>query len=51
MQAELTEHLGYGKHDPAGHNIGHSRNGGTTQTLKGDFGEMPLETPRGNLTG
>src|SRR4249920_1840623 len=46
MQAELTEHLGYEKHDPAGHNSGNSRNGATTKTLKGDFGEMPLETPR-----
>src|SRR6266702_3505360 len=46
MQAELTEHLGYEKHDPAGHNSGNSRNGVTTKTLKGDFGEMPLETPR-----
>ena len=46
MQAEMTEHLGYEKHDPAGHNSGNSRNGGTTKTLKGDFGEMPLETPR-----
>src|SRR6202161_1113348 len=46
MQAELTEHLGYEKHDPAGHNSGNSRNGGTTKTLKGDFGELPLETPR-----
>src|SRR5216683_6012131 len=46
MQAEMTDHLGYEKHDPAGHNSGNSRNGGTTKTLKGDFGEMPLETPR-----
>jgi len=46
MQAEMSEHLGYGKHDPAGHNSGNSRNGKTTKTLKGDFGEMPLETPR-----
>src|SRR5580765_7055992 len=46
MQAELTEHLGYEKHDPAGNNSGNSRNGATTKTLKGDFGEMPLETPR-----
>ncbi len=46
MQAEMTEHLGYGKHDPAGQNSGNSRNGKTTKTLKGDFGEMPLETPR-----
>src|SRR6267378_7210089 len=46
MQAEMTEHLGYEKHDTAGHNSGNSRNGATTKTLKGDFGEMPLETPR-----
>jgi putative transposase len=46
MQAEMTEHLGYGKHDVAGHNSGNSRNGKTTKTLKGDFGEMPLDTPR-----
>ena len=46
MQAEMVEHLGYDKHDPAGNNSGNSRNGGTTKTLKGDFGEMPLETPR-----
>lgn len=46
MQAEMTEHLGYEKHDPAGNNSGNSRNGGTTKTLKGEFGEMPLETPR-----
>ena len=46
MQVEMTDHLGYEKHDPAGNNSGNSRNGGTTKTLKGDFGEMPLETPR-----
>lgn len=46
MSAELTEHLGYDKHDPAGRNSGNSRNGATTKTLKGEFGEMPLETPR-----
>src|ERR1700680_1779710 len=46
MQVEMTEHLGYEKHDPAGSNSGNSRNGGTTKTLKGDFGEVPLETPR-----
>lgn len=46
LQAEMTEHLGYEKHDTVGHNSGNSRNGGTTKTLKGDFGEKPLETPR-----
>src|ERR1700686_2156282 len=46
MRAEMTEQLGYEKYDPAGHNSGNSRNGATTKTLKGDFGEVPLETPR-----
>ena len=46
MQAELTEHVGYDKHDPAGHHSGNSRNGTTTKTRKGDFGEVPRETPR-----
>lgn len=46
LQGELTEHLGYDKHDPAGNNSGNSRNGVTTKTLKGEFGEMRLETPR-----
>src|SRR5271170_1533889 len=46
MQAEMTAHLGYTKHDPAGNNSGNSRNGKTSKALKGDFGEMPLETPR-----
>jgi len=46
MQAEMTDHLGYEKHDRAGHNSGNSRTGATTKTLKGDFGEVALETPR-----
>ncbi len=46
MQGEMTEHLGYEKHDAAGNNSGNWRNGVTAKTLKGDFGEMPLETPR-----
>ena len=46
MNAELDDHLGYGKHDPAGYNSGNSRNGTTKKKLKGDFGEVDLETPR-----
>jgi putative transposase len=46
LSAELTEHVGYGKHDPAGNNSGNSRNGKTKKGLKGDFGEIELETPR-----
>jgi len=46
MQAEMKQHLGYGKHDPAGNNSGNSRNGVTRKKLKGDFGELEIETPR-----
>ena len=46
LHAEMTNHLGYGKHDPAGYNTGNSRNGTTKKKLKGDFGEIELETPR-----
>src|SRR5919112_5580129 len=46
MQAELTDHLGYEKHDPVGHKSGNSRNGKSRKKLKGDFGEIELETPR-----
>jgi putative transposase len=46
MQGEMAEHLGYEKHDPDGNNSGNSRNGTTLKTLKGDFGEVEIETPR-----
>src|SRR5215468_226874 len=46
LQAEMTDHLGYEKHDPAGHHRGNSRNGNSQKTLKGEFGELELETPR-----
>jgi putative transposase len=46
MGAELTAHLGYDKHDPAGRNSGNSRNGTSPKTLKGEFGHLELETPR-----
>src|SRR5579885_30550 len=46
MQAELTEQLGYEKHDPAGYNSGNSRNGYTRKTLTGEFGEVEIATPR-----
>jgi hypothetical protein len=46
LQAELTDHLGFEKHDPAGHHSGNSRNGTGRKVLKRDFGELELETPR-----
>jgi Transposase, Mutator family len=46
MAAELTEHVGYAKHDPGGHHSGNSRNGKSAKTIKGSFGDLSLETPR-----
>src|SRR4051812_46614409 len=46
MDAELTSHLGYEKQDPAGHNSGNSRNGTSSKTVKGEFGQIVVETPR-----
>ena len=44
LQAELTTHLGYEKHSPAG--SGNSRNGASRKHLKGDFGTLEIEAPR-----
>ena len=46
LGAELTEHLGYEKHDPAGYGSGNARNGTTEKTLKGKSGEITIEAPR-----
>lgn len=46
LQGEMTHHLGYEKHDTAGHNSGNSRNGTSSKTVKGKRGQMQLEVPR-----
>ena len=46
LKAELSDHLGFEKHDPAGHHSGNTRNGSSRKSLKGNFGELELETPR-----
>src|SRR4030081_2738736 len=46
LQAELTDHLGFEKHRPGAHHSGNTRNGTSRKALKGDFGELELETPR-----
>jgi putative transposase len=46
LKAEINEHLGYPKHDPAGKNSGNSRNGFSKKTLKTNLGEVPLDVPR-----
>lgn len=46
LGAELEEHLGYAKHDPAGRGTGNSRNGSSAKRLKGNHGEISIEVPR-----
>jgi putative transposase len=46
LNAELTMHLGYKKHEPAGYGSGNTRNGKSKKTVKGEFGELELEVPR-----
>lgn len=46
LELEMEEHLGYPKHAPDGRGSGNSRNGATPKTVRGDFGEIEIETPR-----
>lgn len=46
LDEELTDHLGYVKHDPAGRGSGNSRNGSTPKTVLTDIGAIDLEVPR-----
>jgi putative transposase len=43
---ELSQHLGYDKHDPAGRGSGNSRNGSTPKRLLTEIGKVELEVPR-----
>lgn len=46
LQAEMSEHLGHEKHGPIANTTGNARNGKSRKTLKGEFGELPIEIPR-----
>src|SRR3990170_8153412 len=46
LVAEMAEHLGHGKSDPVTNPAGNTRNGRSQKTLKGDFGDLPIEVPR-----
>jgi putative transposase len=43
---EMSEHLGYDKHDPAGRGSGNSRNGATGKRLLTEIGGIDLDVPR-----
>ena len=46
LEAEMAEHLGHGKNEPVENPAGNTRNGKSKKTLKGEFGELPIEIPR-----
>src|SRR3982751_1737776 len=46
LDGEITDHLGYDKHDPAGANSGNSRNGARAKTVLTDVGPVEVEVPR-----
>src|SRR5690349_14072786 len=46
LEGEITDHLGYGRHDPAGHNTGNSRNGSRAKTVLTDVGPVQISVPR-----
>jgi transposase-like protein len=46
LAEEMTGHLGYEKHDPAGRGSGNSRNGSTPKTVLTDIGAVDLAVPR-----
>jgi putative transposase len=46
LEGELTDYLGYEKHDAAGHHSGNSRNGKNSKTVKTDTGEVTIDVPR-----
>ena len=46
LQNEMDEHLGYEKHSSEGNLSGNSRNGKTKKTVRSNYGNIELETPR-----
>jgi len=46
MEGEITDHLGYDKHDPSGKDGGNSRNGTRTKTVLTEVGPVPIDVPR-----
>jgi putative transposase len=46
LQAEMSAHLGYDKHDAAGRGSGNSRNGVTGKTLQSEVGPIEVNVPR-----
>ncbi|GAA3017621.1 IS256 family transposase [Streptomyces fulvorobeus] len=45
-EGEITDHVGYDKHDAAGRNSGNSRNGTRSKTVLTDVGPVEVKVPR-----
>jgi len=46
LGGEITDHVGYDKHDPAGRGSGNTRNGSRTKTVLTDVGPVQVRVPR-----
>ena len=46
LDGEITDHVGYDKHDPAGRGSGNTRNGSRTKTVLTDVGPVEVRVPR-----
>ncbi|PWI46210.1 IS256 family transposase [Streptomyces sp. ICBB 8177] len=46
LEGEITDHLGYEKHDVAGRGSGNSRNGSRAKTVLTDVGPVEVKVPR-----
>jgi len=46
LEAEMTDHPGYDKHDPMGRNGGNSRNGVRSKTVLTEIGPVEIDVPR-----
>jgi len=46
LEAEMEAHLGHGKHEAVTNPAKNPRNGKSSKTLKGEFGELPIDIPR-----
>jgi putative transposase len=46
LEGEMTDHLGYDRHDPAGKNSGNNRNGARSKTVLTDVGPVEISVPR-----
>ena len=46
LEGEITDHLGYDRHDAAGRDGGNSRNGHRSKTVLSEVGPVEIDVPR-----